>query len=208
MVFRSGRENFRSVALNARSNDGFVFEVCVRAPPYPSADFFYLVPSASLWHSGGVGKISEAPRPARDRMPVSFLRFACGHRRIHQLIFFLGRLGSPVVFKRVRENIQSVAPSARSNDGFVFGVCVQARIHQLFFFLGHLGFPMVFRRGWENIRSAALGARSNDSFFLRCACGQRRIHQLIFFSWSPRLPYGIQEGSGKYLKRRAQRAIA
>ena len=45
------------------------------ATPYPPADFFFLVTSASLWYSGEFGKISEAPRPARYRMTVLFSRF-------------------------------------------------------------------------------------------------------------------------------------
>ena len=148
MVFRRGRENIRSAALSARSNDSFVFEICVRAPPYPPADFFFLVTSAPLWYSGAVGKISEASRPARDRMTVLFLRL-------------LGPLGFLMAFRRGRENIRSAAPSAGSNASFVFEVCMRAP-----------SYPPA-----------------------------------DFFSWSPRLPYGIQEGSGKYPKRRAQRAI-
>ena len=74
---------------------------------------------------GGVGKISEAPRAAHDRMTVLFLQFTCGLRRIHQLIFLLGHLGSPMVFKRGRENIGSAARSARCNGGFVFALCVR-----------------------------------------------------------------------------------
>ena len=100
------------------------------------------------------------------RMTFLFLRFACGHRRIHQLIFFLGHLGSPMVFKRVRENIRSVAPSARSNDGFVFEVCVREPPYPAAdcFLLGHLGSSMVFRRARENIRGVAPSGRSNDGF--------------------------------------------
>ena len=59
--------------------------LCVRAPAYPPAAFFYLVTSASLWYLGGFGKLFEAARAAHDRM--MFVCFVCARPRIHQLIF-------------------------------------------------------------------------------------------------------------------------
>ena len=134
MVFKRDRENIRSAARSARSNDGFVFAVCARAPPYPPADSFYLVIYSPLSYLRGVGKLSEAPRAAHDRMTVLFLQFACGHRRIHQLIFFTwsSRLsygtqeGSGKYPKRAAHDRMTVL--------FLLFGCGHRRIHQLIFF--------------------------------------------------------------------------
>ena len=110
-----------------------------------------------------------ARRAAHDRMNILFFRLRAGARVSPIWVFLLAYLGSPMVFRRVPENIRGATRSTRLNEHFVFRVCVRAPAYLPpdFFYLVTWA-PLCYSGEFGKIiRGATRSTRSNEHFFFR-----------------------------------------